>query len=308
MDNEKASSTPEDRAAGSLSALAADFSLESTPGEIKKNPGALSAALAPGTRVFITFLEGRSFDDTVAAAEQVVTEGMVPVPHVAIRAIPDRAALDSMFGRLTELGVAEILAIAGSVPVAAGEYSETAQILESGALETYGIRRVGVAGHPEGNPGVDDALVAKALADKNRIAEERPFEVHLVTQFCFAPEPIVEWERRIREEGNRLPITIGLPGLASPAALVKYGLACGVGASLKVLRKQSGGLLKMATKSTYYPDKTMTGIAESMEADPESLIRGVHYFPFGTLERTSAWARDLVENAGSPGEPLTATG
>lgn len=308
MHDQKASTTHEGPAPGTVGALAAGFSLEGTPGEIRKNPGALRAALAPGTRVYITFLAGRSFDDTIAAAEQVVAEGMVPVPHVAIRAIPDRAALDAMFARLAGLGVTEVLAIAGSVATPAGEYHETAQVLESGVLEAHGIRRVGVAGHPEGNPGVDEALVAKALADKNRIATERPFEVHLITQFCFAPEPIVEWERRIREEGNRLPITIGLPGLASPAALVKYGLACGVGASLKVLRKQSGGLLKMATKSTYYPDKTIAGIAESLDADPASLVRGVHYFPFGTLERTSAWARELGGDSGRPGEPLTAAG
>ena len=220
---------------------------------------------------------------------------MIPVPHIATRAIPDRAVLDSMIGRLSAIGVREILLIAGSIATPAGEYRESMQILESGVLEAHGIRRVGVAGHPEGNPDIDEGSLSKALEDKNRIAQERDLDLHILTQFCFAADPIVEWESRIRGQGNRLPITIGLPGLASPAALVKFGLACGVGASLKVLRKQSGGLLKMATKAVYRPDQTVAGIARSLEAEPASLIRGLHYFPFGTLERTSQWARALAD-------------
>jgi methylenetetrahydrofolate reductase (NADPH) len=119
--------------------------------------------------------------------------------------------------------------------------------------------------------------------------------MYLLTQFCFAPEPIIAWERRIREAGNRLPVHVGLPGLTSPASLIKFGLACGVGPSLKVLRKQSGGVLKLATTPVYYPDQTLLGVARSAADDPASLFRSVHFFPFGALRPTAEWVRKLQE-------------
>ena len=90
---------------------------------------------------------------------------------------------------------------------------------------------------------------------------------------------------------------MGLPGLSSPASLLKFGLACGVGPSLKVLRKQSGGVLKLATSAVYYPDQPLLGIARSIQADPGSLIRQVHFFPFGALRRTADWVRKLGEGS-----------
>lgn len=112
----------------------------------------------------------------------------------------------------------------------------------------------------------------------------------MVTQFCFAARPVVDWERRIRAAGNRLPVHVGLPGLTSPARLLRFGIACGVGASLSVLRAQTGGVLKLATAATYHPDETLLGLAAARLRDPDSLLHGVHFFPFGALDATARWA------------------
>ena len=120
-------------------------------------------------------------------------------------------------------------------------------VLRSGLLERHGIVRAGVAGHPEGSPDIAPEAVLVALAEKNAFAERSPIELRIVTQFALAAEPYVAWERRMREHGNRLPIVAGIPGVTSPPTLLKYALACGIGPSIEVLRKQSGGLLKLAT-------------------------------------------------------------
>jgi methylenetetrahydrofolate reductase (NADPH) len=188
--------------------------------------------------------------------------------------------------------VDEVLLIAGGMaPV--GEFHETVQILESGCLEEAGIRRVGVAGHPEGHPDVADDLLTWALAAKNRIARERGLDMYLVTQFTFAAEPVVAWERRLRAMGNTLPIHVGLPGVTSPAKLIKFGLSCGVGPSLSVLRKQTGGVLKLATTTAYKPEDTLLDLAAAIAADPRSLLSTAHFFPFGALSATAEWAYDL---------------
>lgn len=274
-------------------ALAAGFSLEVTPREVRRNPGLCRDALPKGTRVYTTFLANATFSDTVAAAASLVDQGMRPVPHLAARNIADDAELDRMVGELAAVGVTELLVIAGSLARPRGAITDSAHVLRSGVLARHGIRRVGVAGHPEGNTDISDADLAAAIRAKNAFAADSGCEVYLLTQFCFAAEPIVEWERRIRGDGNALSVHVGLPGLTSPVSLLRFGLVCGVGPSLKVLRKQSGGVLKLATTSVYYPDRTLLGLAESIRRDTDSMIRGVHFFPFGAVSPTADWIRRI---------------
>jgi methylenetetrahydrofolate reductase (NADPH) len=273
--------------------LTSDFSVEVTPKEVRKHPGLLREILPAGARVYTTFLANTPFVETVSAAASVVQQGLRPVPHLAARSVSGAEELDRMVGQLADVGVTELLVIAGSVSHPSGDIIDSMQVLHSGVLARHGIKRIGVAGHPEGNSDIGDEDLAKALGDKNVYAAETGCEVYLLTQFCFAPEPIVKWERRIRVAGNRLPVYIGLPGLSSPMNLLKFGLACGVGPSLKVLRKQSGGVLKLASKSVYYPDQTLVGLARAVAEDPQSLIAGVHFFPFGALAATASWVQQI---------------
>lgn len=277
-----------------LTQLTADFSVELTPREIRMHPGLCRDTLPTGTRVYTTFLRNTPFAGTVKAAISLVEQGMRPVPHIAARNVRDAAELDRMVGELADVGASELLVIAGSVDRPRGAFTDSMQILRSGVLTRWGIDRVGVAGHPEGNRDIGDASLAAALREKNAFAADSGCEVYLLTQFCFDAAPIVAWERRIRDEGNRLPIRVGLPGLTSPARLLRFGLSCGVGPSLTVLRKQAR-VLSLATTPVYRPDQTLLDIAASVQDDPESLIRGVHFFPFGATALTAQWAGQIAQ-------------
>jgi methylenetetrahydrofolate reductase (NADPH) len=273
-------------------ALVGSFSLEVTPPELAKLPD-LGDHLGGGTSVYITYLPKVDFSDVVAGAARLRDAGLRPVVHLAARAVPDLTALDAMLGRLVDVGVEDLLLVAGSIDQPAGGVEDTIQVLESAPFLNREWASVGVAGHPEGNPGIDEGRVDAALATKNKIAAEHGLPLHVVTQFCFAAEPVVAWERRMREQGNALPIHVGLPGLTSPARLLKFGLACGVGPSLTVLRKQTGGVLKLATTPVYHPDQTLLALASARAADPASLLAAVHFFPFGAVRATAEWARGI---------------
>ncbi len=282
--------TPDVSAA--LRRLMTPFSVEITPKEAPSLPP-LADALAPGTAVYLTWLPNTPWADTVAVARSVHEAGMRPVPHLAARAVPDRAALRRMLADLAAAGVADLLVLAGSVDTPVGEFHEAAQVLDSGLLEDTGIVRVGIVGHPEGHPDVPDDELYRALLAKCRIARTRGLDLHLVTQFAFDATPILAWERGIRARGVDVPVHVGLPGLTTPTRLLRFGLRCGVGASLKVLRQQTGGVLKLATSPVHHPDATLVGLARAVAADPASLLRAVHFFPFGALAATAAWATDV---------------
>src|SRR3954466_2660381 len=193
--------------AATVRQLMTPFSVEITPKEAPSLPP-LPELLAPGTAVYLTFLPNTPWAETVGVARSVGEAGMRPVPHLAARAVPDRRTLASMLGDLAVVGVQDLLVLAGSLSTPGGEFGEAAQVLDSGLLEEAGITRVGIVGHPEGHPDVADDELDRALQAKCRIGRERGLDLHIVTQFAFAPEPIVAWDRAIRAMGVDVPVHV----------------------------------------------------------------------------------------------------
>ncbi len=271
------------------------FTAETTPGSAAKTPD-YREHLRPGTVVYITFLAGSDFDDTIAVAKRLRGEGFLPVPHFAARSIPDAAFLDDKLARLAgEAGLEQVLVIAGAVDRPVGDFSDTMQLLETGLFDKHGIRRFGVAGHPEGSPDISDRAISEALAWKNEFAERSGAELYVLTQFCFEAGPVIAWDRRIRAQGNRLPIHIGVPGLATIKTLLAHARACGIGPSMKFLTRQARNLTKLMTVST--PDRLLTDLAAYKASDPDCGIAGVHLYPLGGLRRSAKWSYAVTEGA-----------
>ena len=89
---------------------------------------------------------------------------MHPIPHVAARSLRDAAHLEEYIRGLSQrAAVSEVLCIGGGVDHPVGEFSETMQVLETGILQQHGIKRVGVAAHPEGVPPFSAAAMAASI-------------------------------------------------------------------------------------------------------------------------------------------------
>ncbi|MCH9012368.1 MAG: metFprotein [Proteobacteria bacterium] len=271
------------------------FTAETTPGSAAKIPD-YREHLRPGTAVYITFLPGSNFDDTIAVAKRLKGEGFLPVPHFAARSIPSAAFLEDKLARLAgEVGLEQVLVIGGSADKPAGDFSDTMRLLETGLFDKHGIRKFGVAGHPEGSPDISDEAIAEALRWKNDFAERSGAELYLVTQFCFEAGPVIAWDRRIRAEGNRLPIHVGVPGLATIKTLLAHAKACGIGPSMKFLTRQARNLTKLMTVSA--PDRLVTDLAAYQASDPGCGIAGVHMYPLGGLRRSAKWSHAVIDGA-----------
>ena len=273
--------------------LLSGFTTETTPGAAGKIAD-YRAHLRPGATVSVTFLPGSDFADTVAVATRLRREGFNPVPHLAARSIPSRAFLEEGLARLVgDAGVDQALLIGGGLDRPLGEFSDTMQLLDTGLFDRYGIARLGVAGHPEGSPDIADAQIRTALAWKNAFAERTGASLYVVTQFCFEAAPVIAWDKRIQAEGNRLPVHVGLPGLATLKALIGHARACGVGPSMRYLTRQARNIAKLLTVSA--PDRLVTALATYRATDPGCGIHGVHLYPLGGLKKSARWAQAVVD-------------
>ena len=273
--------------------LLSGFTTETTPGAAGKIAD-YRVHLRPGAAVSVTFLPGSDFADTVTVAARLRREGFDPIPHLAARSIPSRAFIEENLARLVgEAGVDQALLIGGGLDRPLGEFSDTMQLLGTGLFDKYGIARIGVAGHPEGSPDIPDAQIRAALAWKNAFAERTGASLYVVTQFCFEADPVIAWDKRIQAEGNRLPVHVGLPGLATLKALIGHARACGVGPSMRFLTRQARNVTKLLAVSA--PDRLVTALATYRATDPGCGIRGVHLYPLGGLKKSARWAQAVIE-------------
>lgn len=271
--------------------LLADFSIETTPAAVARHGGL--ALLPAATRVYIAFVPGEDWRNVVEAACQVRAAGLIPVPHVPARSIASEGELEAFLRELTDrAGVDQVLAIGGGLDRPQGPYPSSLALLETGLLERHGIRTIGLAGHPEGEPVLSLPGVTTTHAQKVAYARRSPAAVRLVTQFLFDPAPLLAWERAIRGDG--LPIHAGVPGPATLKTLLNYARLCGIGNSMRVLTRQAGNLLRLARLS--YPDALITALAAA-RTDPDSRIERLHFYPFGGLARTARWLEGIRAGA-----------
>jgi methylenetetrahydrofolate reductase (NADPH) len=192
-----------------------------------------------------------------------------------------------------QAGVDQVLAIGGGLDQPQGPFASSLALLETGLLERHGIRTIGVAGHPEGEPVLRQPGVTTTHAEKVAYAARSPAALRLVTQFAFEPAPVLAWERAIR--GHGLPIHVGVPGPATLKTLLSYARMCGIGNSMRVLTRQAGNLLRLASLS--YPDALIAALAAHRAADPRSRVERLHFYPFGGLARTARWIEGVRAGA-----------
>jgi methylenetetrahydrofolate reductase (NADPH) len=254
------------------------------------------ALLGRGGRIYVSHLPQQSWEQSVAAAIEVQEAGFIPVPHVPARHLANAEQLDQLLGQLTsKAGVQQLLLIAGDrEPV--GSFASSGDVLRTGLLQRHEIRRVSVAGHPEGHPQVANEELQAAQVDKAQLAANAGIELGFVTQFAFDAEPIVQWSNDLRSRGLRNPIHIGLAGPAKLTTLVQYALRCGVGPSVKALSGRAASFGRLLGQQG--PEALVRKLAQARERGLE--IDGIHLFSFGGLARTCKWIRAVEDGRFSP--------
>lgn len=272
--------------------LTEDASIEILPSEAEKRIGSGTCRLREDTRVYIAYTSG-GCDDIVRAAQIVSERRLIPVPHVPARRFHSLAELRNFIEALaTRASVRQVLLIGGDNERPAGPFEATIDVLRTGLLQANGIRTFGVAGHPDGHPLVSPQALEQALVEKLAYATQAGMDMYLVTQFLFDATRLFHWRAGFGERALRdIPVDVGLPGLARATTLLRFAAECGVATSLGMLTKNAARAFRLAT--TFSPEESLIELADGLYEGGKPRFRSVHFFPFGSFERTSAWLQAL---------------
>ncbi len=288
-----------------VEALLQGYSIEVMPRTAEKVED-FRDLLPEGTRVYIAHIDDTPIEDMVRTAARLARDGFGVMPHFPARIIKDKATLENWIAMYQgEAGVDQALLLAGGLSQPQGAFNSSMQLMETGAFDKAGFKRLHVAGHPEGNRDIDpdggDKIVFEALQWKQKFNERSDAEMALATQFAFDAKPIIAWAERLKAAGIDLPIHIGIAGPAKLQTLIKFAIACGVGPSLKVLQKRAMDVTKLLLP--YEPTDVLADLAAHKAANPDFNITNVHFFPLGGIKTNATWA---IEHGGSSGTPAAA--
>lgn len=272
-------------------AFLAQMSIEITPKQIEKLP-LLKDKLPAGCKVFIALIDPADVAAQIVAVKELRKAGFEPVPHIPARFVRNEADLADRMAKLAgEGGITTALALGGGAPTPIGDYDAAIQLLRTGLFEKNGVKRIGVAGHPEGNPDITkihgEPMLVQALIEKQAYIKDHGLAGFIATQFLFEAGPVALWAGALRARGIDLPIHVGVPGPATIKTLVKYAAMCGVGNSARFIRKQALNITKLLTVNT--PDEFVDQLAVLHFDKPELGIAGPHMYPFGGFDKLFDW-------------------
>jgi methylenetetrahydrofolate reductase (NADPH) len=229
----------------------------------------------------VTASPTHTLDATIETAGRLRALGHVVTPHLAARMVRDRPHLDELLGALARSGVDDVFLVGGDATPPQGPYASAGDVLPLIVEHPRRPATIGIAGYPEGHPLVDDATLARVLAEKSSAAD------YIATQLCYDPNVLLRWVRSIREAGVALPVHVSVPGMVDRRRLLEISARVGVGPSLRYLRKQ-GGVRNLFRLSKSSADRLYDALAPRLD-DPELGLAGFHYVTFNRLLATWRW-------------------
>ena len=274
-----------------------NFSIEVMPRTAAKIES-FNDILPKNTRIYIAHIEGVPIQEMINTAKRIQSEGFAVIPHFPARIIENKVILEDWIKAYQEeANIDQALILAGGVNKPHGIFENSMQLVETELFSKYNFKNLYFAGHPEGNKDIDpdgtEKNVTDALVWKQKLNERTDINLALTTQFCFDSKPVIKWANELNKNGINIPIHIGVAGPAKLQTLIKFSIACGVGASLKVLHKRAKDIKKLLLP--FEPNEFLEALALHKENNTDFNITNIHFFPLGGIKTTSNWIKNAVQ-------------
>jgi methylenetetrahydrofolate reductase (NADPH) len=247
-----------------------------------------AAFLPAGATVSVTASPAKGVEATVALCEQLQAAGFRAVPHLSARMVRDRAHLVDLIAWLEGAGVDRAFVVGGDAKEP-GAYPDGLSLLREMAEIGHPLGEIGIPAYPQGHPFIADGPILNALRAKV------PFASYMTTQLCFDPGAIASWIAARRAEGLRLPIHVGVPGVAEPQKLLAISARIGVADTHRFLVKNIRFVTKLVRSGGFYrPDALLEGLAPHL-ADPGAGIVDLHMYTFNAVDGFESWRRAYLD-------------
>jgi methylenetetrahydrofolate reductase (NADPH) len=283
------------RVAGPVAELVANGSIELAARD-RQHVAAGADQLPMAMSAYVTALPNQSLETTLECVRALHRAGLDPVPHIAARRVPSRAALRAFLDTaVRDYGVHRVLLVAGDVSESSGPFTDTLAVLRDDILAASGIREIGIAGYPEGHPRIAAGALQSAFRQKLALAQAAGLGLYVVTQFSFAPARVIEYCAALARSAPEVAVYVGVAGPTDPAALLRYAQRCGVSASLRALRALGIGAVRLVSHTD--PLDQLRVIAHYASSRERCNIVGAHVFSFGGFARTAQWMNRVLGGA-----------
>ena len=248
-----------------------------------------SIPLDPKNHIYITYLPDASENDILETLEFVSNQKLIPITHLPARTMKDLDHVKDFLKEVRKRTDSSKILVIGGGGNQKGNIKSSLDILESGLLNDFGFHHIGIAGHPEGSPDINQETIDQFLNKKFELSKVKNLDFELVTQFFFNAEPFINWCEKLKAENIDLPVRVGFPGPASFKTLLNFGLMSGVGNSLNFLKKNSSKVSDLLTKTSN--DEMLLDL--SKYASSNTPLKSFHCFPFGGFEKTCMWLNEV---------------
>lgn len=282
----------EARTAQILTELVADGSIELIETSTDAiHPG--QELLPHAMSVFVPALAKRELMTNLDRLRSLSREGFNPVPHIAARVLTSEAQLREFLSRaVDECQVHRVMLIAGDRREPLGPFVDSLDVLNSGILQTCGIKEVSFAGYPEGHSLISHQALQEALTKKLAWTVDVGLGASVLTQFSFAPVRIIQFCVTLEKEAPGVPVYIGMAGPTDIGSLLRYARLCGVSTSLRALKNLGIKAAKLALHTD--PTEQLQMLAHHCATHAANNIIGIHVFSFGGFPRSAQWMHDLI--------------
>jgi methylenetetrahydrofolate reductase (NADPH) len=129
-------------------------------------------------------------------------------------------------------------------------------------------------------------MLLRALKDKQHFAHS------MTTQMSFNPKAVSTWIGKMRGEGVRLAVHLGVPGVTELSKLMTIAARIGVSDSARYLKKNRHMVGHVMSPGSFGPDAFLEALAGTI-ADHAAHVDGVHLFTFNQIEATVAWQQRM---------------
>lgn len=266
-----------------LASIGCSASIELSPAQVRGGKVSLHSAyesaaaagagppLREGTQVFVNMVKKDSahFADVTEACAALSARGLRPTPHVPTCRFSACSEADDVLDRLCDVGCESAFVPGGNDQHErglVGAFGSVGAAFDAGMLVTPTaqptMRRVLLAGHPEGHPGLGrcpEKTMAVLLEKAERLMAGGR-SVGVASQICFDAELAVEWIERTRTKLHALAVRyavpppvmhVGVPGPTKASRLKRIAEMCEVsslfiGSAFERIDADADGLVSRA--------------------------------------------------------------